>query len=94
MKRKTRLIAWLVAGVVLAMGPLWGLIGTVVAMLLAFGRIYEGDEPQAEALAGDVSLAIYTSAVGWIVCPVGLVIVIVAALRLSRLNRAPASPDH
>jgi flagellar motor component MotA len=39
MKRKTKLIICLAVGIVLALGPIWGIIGTVVGMLLSFGNL-------------------------------------------------------
>ena len=86
MKGRTKLIAWLVAGIILALGPIWGMIGTVLGMILAFGNLGQ-PQPQAEALAGNISLALYATAAGWIACPIGIVIIIVSAIKLGRAAR-------
>lgn len=84
---KTGRIVWLVVGGLLALGPAWGLLGTVVSMILAFQRVGGGTPGEAEALAGDISLALWTTAVGWAVCPIGTAIVIVTAIRLVRSTK-------
>ena len=86
MKRKSKLITWLVGGIILALGPIWGMIGTVVGMVMAFGHLGQS-EPQAEVLANDISLALYTTAAGWIACPIGIVIIIVSAIKLGKDKR-------
>lgn len=86
MKGRTKLIVWLVAGIILALGPIWGMIGTVLGMILAFGNLGQ-PQPQAEALAGNISLALYATAAGWIACPIGIVIIIVSAIKLGRAAR-------
>ena len=93
MKRKSKLITWLVAGIVLALGPIWGMIGTVIGMLLAFSNLGQ-PELQAEALASNISFALYTTAAGWIACPIGIVIIIVSAIKLGRIKRETGIPNN
>lgn len=92
MKRKTKLILWLVAGIILALGPIWGVIGTVVGMILAFGNLGQ-PQPQAEALASNISLALYATAAGWIACPIGIVITIVSAIKLGKAGKTIGTPN-
>ena len=93
MKRKTKLILWLVAGIILALGPIWGMIGTVLGMILAFGNLGQ-PEPQAEALASNMSLALYATAAGWIACPIGTVIIIVSAIKLGKDGKETGTPNQ
>ena len=44
---------------------------------------------RAEALAGDISSALYSTAAGWAVCPIGVVIIIVSSIRLGKLEPEP-----
>jgi biopolymer transport protein ExbB/TolQ len=92
MKRETKLIVWLVFGIILALGPIWGMIGTVVGMILAFGNLGQ-PQPQAEALAGNISLALYVTAAGWIACPIGIVI-IVSAIILGKTTKETGVPNE
>jgi biopolymer transport protein ExbB/TolQ len=93
MKRKTKLIVWLVVGIILALGPIWGMIGTVVGMLLAFGNLGQ-PQPQAEALASNISLALYATAAGWIACPIGIVTIIVSAIKLGKTGKEIGIPNQ
>lgn len=86
MKRKRTLIAWLVGGVILALGPLWGLIGSVIGMVMAFGQLAQ-TSTDTEALANDISIALYTTVAGYVVCPIGIAIIIVAAIHLGKRKR-------
>jgi len=49
---------------VVKMAPLAGLLGTVLGMIAAFSRLGTGDKVDPSALAGDVSMALWTTAVG------------------------------
>ena len=93
MKRKTKLIVWLVIGIIVALGPIWGMIGTVVGMLLAFGDLGQ-PQPQAEALASNISLALYAAAAGWIACPIGIVTIIVSAIKLGKTGEEIGIPNQ
>ena len=81
MKQKTKLTVWLVVGIILALGPIWGMVGTVIGMVMAFGHMQQGGTAE---LANDISIALYTTAAGYIACPIGIVIIIVAAIKLNR----------
>jgi biopolymer transport protein ExbB/TolQ len=83
MKRKSKLVTWLVGGVILALGPLWGWLGTVVGMVMAFGRLAQG-EPEVEALARDISFALYTTVAGLVACPIGIAVIIVTVIKLTK----------
>jgi biopolymer transport protein ExbB/TolQ len=83
MKRKTTLITWLAGGVILALGPFWGLIGTILGMILAFQNLADGN-PEVGVLADNISLALYTTAAGLVACPIGITIVVVSAIKLGK----------
>jgi len=89
MKRKTKLIIWLVVGIILALGPIWGLVGTVVGMILAFGHLQQSASGEPEMLANDIGLALYTTVAGLIACPIGIIIVVVSAIMLGRTKNGP-----
>ena len=84
---KTAPIALLVVGVLLAFGPVWGLLGTVVGMIGAFGELSRGEEAEAGELASDMSVALYTTAVGSIMAPVGAVLIVLAVVWLKKVDQ-------
>jgi biopolymer transport protein ExbB/TolQ len=93
MKRKPKLIVCLVAGIILALGPIWGMLGTVVEMILAFGKLGQ-PQPQTAAIASHINLALYATAAGWIVCPIGIVIIIAAATKLGKTTKDTRVPNQ
>ena len=77
-------ITVLVVGIILALGPLWGLAGTVFGMIMAFDtmRLSGGSDPGA--LAADVSHALHTTAAGYVASPIGVALVIVASIKVAK----------
>jgi biopolymer transport protein ExbB len=49
------------------MGPLLGLLGTVMAMIAAFARMGSGGRPDPSALAQSISLGLWTTAAGLLI---------------------------
>ena len=86
-----------IAGVIVP--PCFGLIGTVVGMVSAFGTLSESGQAEPEELAGDISIALLTTMWGLIVSAVFVVALVVSIIRLSRLNQKlnrtdPAWKEH
>ncbi len=52
---------------IVRMGPLLGLLGTVASMIGAFGRIGGSDKVNAQALATDISLALWATGGGLLI---------------------------
>lgn len=55
-------ISWV--NTVIKTAPMLGLFGTVVGMMLAFGKLAAAEHVKADALANDISLALITTVVG------------------------------
>jgi biopolymer transport protein ExbB/TolQ len=70
-------LAWVNTGIKSA--PMLGLLGTVLGMMGAFGKLASAENVKPEALAGDIMLALITTAVG-------LVIAIPLILALTVIN--------
>jgi biopolymer transport protein ExbB len=49
------------------MGPLLGLLGTVLSMIAAFARMAGGGRPDPAALAQSISLGLWTTAAGLLI---------------------------
>lgn len=89
MKRKTKLNCWLGVGILLALGPLWGIIGSVLGMILSFGAVTQSQMP-AETFAGNIGFALLTTVVGFILCPIGVALMVVSAVKLSKETQSVA----
>lgn len=70
-----KLAVW---GIALQFGTLFGLIGTIIGMVRAFGRLGEMDAAPAGALASDISIALYTTAIGYAMALVGIILIFIA----------------
>lgn len=92
MDRKKNLVCWLGAGVVLATGPIWGVIGTAIGMVLAFVTLAQ-PQPQPAGLADNIRFVLYATMAGWVACPIGIVIVIVAVIKLSQNKQSVEKPQ-
>lgn len=55
-------ISWIYT--VIKTAPMLGLFGTVLGMMAAFGKLYSEGNVEAKNLAGDISLALITTAIG------------------------------
>jgi biopolymer transport protein ExbB len=52
---------------IVRMGPLLGLVGTVASMIAAFGRIGGSEKVNPQALASDISLALWATGAGLLI---------------------------
>jgi len=55
-----------------------GLVGTVIGMLRGFAELAKNNEAQHEALASDISLALYATAGGMALSLIGAILLLVA----------------
>ncbi len=90
-KSKAGPIAMIVGGTLLAAGPILGVLGTVMGMTRAFGRIAEPQGASAEQLAGDISLSMWTTFAGLVMYPLGLGLLIGGAVWLGRRSTSARS---
>jgi biopolymer transport protein ExbB len=68
------------------LGPLLGLLGTVVSMIAAFGRMGAGTRPDPSALAGSISIGLWTTAAGLLLATPFMLVANDVAARLRRLR--------
>jgi hypothetical protein len=84
MKKGRTLALW---GAWLQLGPVFGLLGTVIGMIRAFSVIESEGQGDLKLLAEHISLAITSTAIGMIPALVGLVLLLIALF--SSKYRAP-----
>jgi len=82
--------SWIIAMIKTA--PMLGLLGTVTGMVLAFGKLSSatGGGADRQALAGDISLALYTTADGLVIAIPLTTLAGMIQIRLSRLTDSTA----
>jgi biopolymer transport protein ExbB/TolQ len=88
---KTQLTIWLILGIILALGPIWGLIGQIVGMILCFIDLSQ-PAPDVGSLAMNINLALYVTVIGFVVCPIGIAIAIISGLKLSKAVKHHGTP--
>ena len=66
-------VVFIVIGSIFSLGVVWGLIGTIFGMTRAFNAMGAEGMGQPEALAEDIGIALYTTAIGFIMTPIGIV---------------------
>jgi biopolymer transport protein ExbB/TolQ len=66
--------------------PMLGLYGTVLGMMGAFGKLYAGGKVSASALAGDISLALLTTAIGLTIAIPLLICVASINIRIKKME--------
>ena len=69
--------------------PLFGLVGTVVGMVGAFGELSDTGEADPEALAGDISFALLTTMWGIVISVIAFLILIGVLIRFFTLPKMP-----
>jgi MotA/TolQ/ExbB proton channel family len=81
-----------IAGV--AIPPMFGLVGTVVGMVGAFGELSKTGEADPEALAGDISVALLTTMWGLVVSAIALLVLIGVLIRFFTLPKVAGVPPR
>ena len=84
MNRKRRLYCHLAAGIVLAIGPVWARVGSILAMVGTFSEVLKNETVNPEVLAAPMSFAFYLIIAGDIALPIGIILIVVTAIRLSK----------
>ena len=79
------LAAGVALGALLALGPLWGLAGTVLGMTRSFDEISRAQsEVDPSELADGISVALTSTVLGIAVCPLGVVLLVLCIAGLAR----------
>jgi flagellar motor component MotA len=87
MKSRKRPISLIVIGSLLVLGPLWGVMGTVVGMIRAFGDLAQSVPASPEQLASDISASLWSTVAGFVMVPIGLALLIGGILWLVKINK-------
>ena len=83
------LIAGIVAGILLMLGPLWGMLGTTFGMTRAFTVLGQSGVVDPSDLSASISRVLISSVAGFVACPIGIVLLIVCIVQLQKTGRVP-----
>ncbi len=89
MKPKSGSILLIVFGSLLSLGPVWGMVVTVICMVRAF---FEIGKPGAtsDQLATNISHGLWASFVGGIICPIGIAMLVGGIMWFNRSKKSVA----
>jgi biopolymer transport protein ExbB/TolQ len=87
--KKSLLITGVVVGILLALGPLWGMLGTILGMNHAFDTLAGNGVSDPQALSGAIGQTLMATMLGLVACPVGVVLLAICIVFLVRLNKQP-----
>jgi MotA/TolQ/ExbB proton channel family len=87
MKRKFA-IAGIVLGAILALGPLWGMVGAAFGMDHTFTVLGESGVSDPRALSSSISAILFVETLALVACPVGIALCIFSIVQLR------ANPSH
>src|SRR4051794_22972843 len=80
----------LIVGSLLTLAPFFGLAGSMLGMLGAFHELGPSGIGDPKAVSGHISLSLYSTAAGLILCPIGVVIFVLSLIVYAR--RQPTAP--
>jgi len=75
-----------IVGICLALGPIWGLLGTVIGMIQSFGALAESGSSNPNEVAEGINVALYTTAAGLLMLPVGVILIVVSLRKLKEIE--------
>ena len=91
--KKFLLVSGIVVGSILALGPLWGAIGTALGMMHAFQTLGSAGVADPRALSGDIGQVLTATTFGLVACPVGIVLLAICIVFLVQSKkRVPPPP--
>jgi biopolymer transport protein ExbB/TolQ len=93
MKAKRRfLIAGIVIGSFLTLSPVFGVLGTVFGMTRAFSVLGKAGVADPQALSASIGTTLVSTAAGFALCPVGVVVLVLSIVFYSRLRASTPPP--
>jgi len=91
-KSKKGPITLIVIGSLLASGPVWGLLGTVVGMILAFRVLGQSSGATPGQLAAKISGSLSATVIGLSVSPLGVAMLAGGIIWLIRIEKSACYP--
>lgn len=93
MKAKRRwLIAGIIVGALLSAAPIIGFFGTVLGMTQAFSALGSSGVADPQALSNSIGTTLISTAVGFSLFPIGIVILVLSLVFFVRLQNSTPPP--
>lgn len=94
MQTKRRLmIAGMLLGGLLMMAPMFGLAGTIFGMSRAFHSLSASGIGDPPALANAIGTTLTSTMIGLVLCPIGIVLLIISSVLLFKLPKPTPSSE-
>ena len=90
--KRRLLITGIVIGSLFTLSPLFGLLGTVFGMTRAFNTLGSSGVADPQVLSASIGTTLLSTAVGFILFPVGIVIVTLSLIFFLRLRVSSPPP--
>jgi len=90
--KRPLLIAGIVVGTLLALGPFWGMLGTMLGMMRAFTILGNDGISDPRALSGAIGHVLVSTAAGMVACPIGIVLLAVCIVLLVQSKKQLPPP--
>jgi biopolymer transport protein ExbB/TolQ len=88
MKRKL-LITGIVVGVLLMLGPVWGMLATVIGMMGAFKTLAGNGISDPNALSHQIGMQLMGTTLGLVACPIGIAMLAACIVGLVNDKKQP-----
>ena len=93
-QKKIVLFIWMLVGIFLALGPFWGLFSSLISIHKAMTILQTNAHPPQELLDPHIARVVYSTIAGFIMVPIGLFLVILSTMRLSKLKKKEFTIDE
>jgi len=87
MKSKKKPIILIVFGSFFTLGPVWGLLGTIVGMVQSFQAIDQNGTTNPEALSSNIGFALQKTVIGIMMLPIGLILLTLGIIWLIKIHK-------
>ncbi|MEN8260664.1 MAG: hypothetical protein ABFS02_08785 [Pseudomonadota bacterium] len=80
-------ISLLLVGFFCSLGPVWGTLGGIIGLVGAFNSDHPLRKGNDEAMDMDINVSLWTTVVGWLMTPIGIILILVSCIWLMRNRR-------
>jgi len=94
MKKRRTFLLGIIAGIILILSPLFGLLAAAIGMGHAFSLLGHPGISDPKAVSADIGGVLVSTAVGLILCPVGVILFTVSLIFYLRTAKTTWPAQH